>query len=208
VSFPHATSLEFNSENQKFSLPHTWFKAYLLPNLQLIMVTVNLDSFKLVIRRNKRRLKGFLTRLEKKIPRGLDKMVEQADKAVWKQVNCLDCANCCKTMSPTYTRQDILRICKHLGMTPRAFRQKWLYKDKSGDWLNISQPCQFLDLKTNMCGIYDQRPRDCAGFPHHTKKKMVEYMHVYKQNIEYCPATYKVVEMLKEAIPKIPVSGK
>jgi uncharacterized protein len=172
------------------------------------MVTVNLRSFLLVIRRNKRRLKGFLTRLEKKPPRGLDKLVLQADQAVWKQVNCLDCANCCKTMSPTYTRQDIHRISSHLGMSSKAFRKKWLYKDKSGDWMNVSEPCQFLDLKSNKCGIYDQRPRDCAGFPHHTKKRMVDYMHVYKQNIEYCPATYKLVELIVESLHKRQIQDK
>ena len=92
----------------------------------------------------------------------------------------------------------MVRIAKHLDMTERAFREKWLYKDKTGDWMNVKQPCQFLDLSTNMCNIYAVRPRDCAGFPHHHKKKMVEYMHMYKQNIEYCPATYRVVEKIME----------
>jgi Fe-S-cluster containining protein len=165
---------------------------------QSAMVTINLRSFKQLVRYNKRRLKNFLTRLENKNPRGLDKLVEVADKETWQELNCLDCANCCKTMSPTYTKEDISRISKHLGMTEKAFREKWLYKDKTGDWMNVKQPCQFLDLTTNMCDIYAVRPRDCAGFPHHTKKRMVDYMHMYKQNIEYCPATYKVVEKIKE----------
>lgn len=164
------------------------------------MATINLRSFKQIVRHNKRRVKNFLTRLENKNPRGLDKLVEVADKETWQELNCLDCANCCKTMSPTYTKEDISRISKHLGMTEKAFREKWLYKDKTGDWMNVKQPCQFLDLTTNMCNIYALRPRDCAGFPHHTKKKMVEYMHMYKQNIEYCPATYKVVEKIKEKL--------
>jgi Fe-S-cluster containining protein len=162
------------------------------------MVTVNLRSFRQVVRHNKKRLRGFLTRLEKKDHRGLDRRIQEADKAVWGKTDCLDCANCCKTMSPTYTQVDIRRISAHLGMTAKEFREKWLYKDKNGDWMNVKQPCQFLDLSTNMCGIYSVRPKDCAGFPHHTKKKMVDYMHVYKQNIEYCPATYRVVEFMME----------
>jgi len=32
------------------------------------------------------------------------------------------------------------------------------------------------------------------------KKKMTDYIHVHKKNIEYCPATYKMVEKLKERI--------
>ena len=163
------------------------------------MVTVNLRSFRQIVRHNKKRVKSFLSRLEKKDPKGLDKLKLEADKAAWSRTDCLDCANCCKTMSPTYTGKDIKRISSHLGMSDKAFREKYLYKDKTGDWMNVKQPCQFLDLNTNKCDIYAVRPRDCAEFPHHNKKKMTEYMHMYKQNIEYCPATYRVVEYIMEA---------
>jgi Fe-S-cluster containining protein len=103
-------------------------------------------------------------------------------------------------MSPTYTRGDMLRIAAHLGVTLDQFQQKYLRRDREGDWINRTQPCQFLNLADNKCSIYEVRPRDCAGFPHHTKKKMVDYMHVFKQNIEFCPATYRVVEIMKEKL--------
>ena len=164
------------------------------------MVTINLRSFRQIVRHNKSRVRNFLTRLEKNAPRKLDHLVAASDKATWKELNCLDCANCCKTMSPTYTKADVLRISGHLGMTEKEFRKKWLYKDKTGDWMNVKQPCQFLDLTTNMCNIYAVRPGDCAGFPHHHKKRMVDYMHMYKQNIEYCPATYRVVQKIIEGV--------
>jgi hypothetical protein len=163
------------------------------------MPTVNLRSFRQIVRHHKKRFRSYLTRLDKNPPKGLDKLKLDADKAAWERTDCLDCANCCKTMSPTYTREDVKRISAHLGMTGRAFREKWLYKDRTGDWMNVNQPCQFLDLKTNMCNIYSVRPQDCAGFPHHSKKKMTDYMHVYKQNIEYCPATYRLVEFVMES---------
>src|SRR5882724_6180541 len=180
------------------------FLCFMLPLLHIClfiisrMATVNLRSFRQTVRLNKRKVKGFLTRLRNNPPRGLDNLKLEADKEAWKRTDCLDCANCCKTMSPTYTKNDVQRISSHLGMTEKAFREKWLYKDKTGDWMNVKQPCQFLDLETNMCNIYAVRPRDCAGFPHHTKKRMVDYMHMYKQNIEYCPATYRLVEAIME----------
>ncbi len=146
-------------------------------------------------------MRRFLGKVEKKPPRGLDQLVVKLDKEVWPEVDCLGCANCCKTMSPTYTAKDIKRISEHLGMTPQAFKDKWLYFDeKDGDWMNKKQPCQFLDLKTNMCSIYAVRPADCAGFPHLAKRKVVDYIHVHQQNIEYCPATYKFVEKLDAAL--------
>lgn len=162
------------------------------------MFPVNLRSFKQRVRHQKKRFRSFLTRLENNPPPNLDKLAEKADREVWEETDCLSCANCCKTMSPTFNTKDIRRISAHFDMSPKQFKEKWLFFDKKDkDWMNRKQPCQFLDLTTNMCGIYAIRPDDCAGFPHLTKKKMTDYMHVHKQNIAYCPATFKMVEKMK-----------
>jgi Fe-S-cluster containining protein len=164
------------------------------------MQAVNFRSFKQKVRFNKKRLRSFLTKLEKKTPKGLDSLAASLEKEVWKEVDCLSCANCCKTMSPTFTKTDIKRISKHFDQTPEVFTKQWLRKDKEGDILNKTEPCQFLNLQDNKCSIYEIRPVDCSGFPHLHKKKMPEYMHVHKQNIEFCPATYRLVEKMEEAV--------
>ena len=163
------------------------------------MQPVNLRSFKQKVRYHKKNFRRFLGRLEKQPPLQLDKTAAEIDQAVWKETDCLSCANCCKTMTPTFTNTDIKRIAAHLEMSPAEFKEKWLYYDKKDkDWMNTKQPCQFLDLKSNMCSIYPVRPADCAGFPHITKKKFVDYIHVHQQNIAYCPATYRMVEKMME----------
>jgi uncharacterized protein len=164
--------------------------------------TVNLRTFRKLVSRNKRKFRNFLTRLEKKPVEPVQLVVLEANELSWAKTDCMDCANCCKSMSPTYTRKDITRISKYLGMTKKAFVEKWLYKDRSGDWINKKQPCQFLDAKTNMCNIYDVRPRDCAGFPYHGTKKIREYGNVFKQNVEFCPATYRLVEIMQDGISR------
>jgi len=162
---------------------------------------VNLRSFKQKVLHHAASMKRFLGRVEKKPPRGLDKLAEEIDAAVWKEVDCLSCANCCKSMTPTFTTTDIKRIANHFEMTPVQFKEKYLEFDKKeGDWMNKKQPCQFLDLKTHFCSIYEIRPADCAGFPHLKKKKMTEYIHVHQQNISYCPATFKMVEKMQERL--------
>jgi uncharacterized protein len=166
------------------------------------MATVNLRSFRIQVRRRKTALRRFLTRLEKKSPRGLDRLTAKIEQEIWSETDCLHCANCCKVMSPTYTAKDVRRAATFLGMTAADFREKWLEREKStGDWINKSTPCQFLDLKTNMCSIYEVRPADCAGFPHISKKRMIDYMHVHKQNLEYCPATLSMVEKMQKLLP-------
>ncbi len=166
------------------------------------MEPINLRSFKIKSGKNKRKMRLFLSKVEKNPPRGLDKLAEKIEKEVWQEVDCLSCANCCKSMTPTFTKKDIVRISAHFDQTPEEFKSKWLYLDNNGDWMNTRNPCQFLEKKTNMCSIYAIRPADCAGFPHLAKKKMVEYIHVHKQNVEYCPATYKMVEKMKEMLSK------
>jgi len=165
---------------------------------------MHLPFFKRMMNTNRRRFRYFLTRLETMKPKGVDKIAKEMDKEVWAETDCLACANCCKTMTPTFTKQDIKRISAHFNQTPEEFTAKWLYKERStGDMMNKKQPCQFLNLKDNKCSIYEIRPVDCATFPHHTKKNFTEWVHVYKQNVEYCPATYKLVEKMMEKIGKV-----
>jgi Fe-S-cluster containining protein len=165
------------------------------------MQPVSLYSFRKKVSLYKKVFNKYLHRVAKLKPEGLDDLAEQLNTEVWQEVDCLSCANCCKKMTPTFTTKDIRRISKHLNMRPKDFRERWLkYEKKDKDWINQKQPCQFLDLSTNMCSIYEVRPADCANFPHLTKKKMIDYMHVHQQNLTYCPATFKMVEKMMEKI--------
>lgn len=162
---------------------------------------INLRIFRKKVKLNRRAMRGYLSRLEKANIRGLNTKISVLEKEVWPETDCLSCANCCKTMTPTFTMSDQKRISSHLGMSVEAFQQKWLRRERGGnrDWLNKTEPCQFLNLTDNKCSIYEVRPADCAGFPHLTKK-FKEYAHIHKQNVEYCPATYKLVEKMMERI--------
>lgn len=157
----------------------------------------SLRAFKKRLPFHQKRLRQFLSKIEAKNPKNLDSVVEKLDKETWKDIDCLACANCCKMMTPTYTPKDLKRISKHLKMSVNEFKKKWLYKDKSGDWMNTSTPCQFLK-KDNKCSIYEVRPVDCSGFPHIAKKKVIDYIHIQKQNLAFCPATFKVVEKMEK----------
>jgi Fe-S-cluster containining protein len=72
--------------------------------------------------------------------------------------------------------------------------------EDNGDIVNQKQPCQFLDKKTNYCSIYEVRPHDCATFPHFKRKPFNDFNHIHEQNIEYCPATFKMINHLKDTI--------
>ena len=163
-------------------------------------VVVNLRSFRQKARHHKSSFRRFLSKLQKKKFKGLGLFTANLEKEIWKETDCLSCANCCKTMTPTYTSADLKRISSRFGQTVNEFKKKWLEKERgSGDWINKSIPCQFLNLKNNQCTIYDIRPADCSGFPH-LRKNMKDYGHVHKQNVEFCPATYKMVEKMISSV--------
>ncbi|MDE1191239.1 MAG: YkgJ family cysteine cluster protein [Arachidicoccus sp.] len=165
------------------------------------MQPINFDTFSSDYERNRKSFRSFISRMENNPPENIDEITDTTDKEVWQEIDCLSCANCCKKMTPTFTAQDIKRAATYLHISPKVFKEKWLmYEEKDNDWVNKSQPCQFLDLSTNMCSIYEARPADCAGFPHLNKKHFKDFGYIHKQNIEYCPATMRFIQLLKEKI--------
>jgi len=143
----------------------------------------------------------FLNWLRRDQPLGHQDIAVKAGNDAWEGIDCLSCANCCKTMTPTYKSSDIKRIAAFLKMSVDDFKKRWLRKERGvRSWVNKTTPCQFLDLKTNLCNVYEVRPDDCAGFPHLTKKRMVDYIHVHKQNLDECPATFRMVERMEELL--------
>lgn len=148
-------------------------------------------------------LNRFLNRIKRNRPGHLQQIATKATDNAWEGVDCLACANCCKSMSPTYTGGDITRIAAFLKISTTEMKEKWLKKERgTGNWINKSTPCQFLDLQTNFCSVYNVRPRDCAGFPHLNKKRFIHYVHVHLQNLDECPATFKMIERMEQLVSR------
>ena len=165
------------------------------------MATLNVKTFQRRASRKKKELTKFIRKVGKSKTKGILKTVAEVVKEVWKEVACIDCANCCTKMTPTYTRKDVNRIAKHFNMTYKEYFEKWLTVDDNKDIINKSLPCQFLQ-KDKKCSIYAIRPDDCAGFPHFTRKDFRYQVKekTYTNNLALCPATLIFVEKLKEKI--------
>ena len=162
---------------------------------------MDLKKFRSTAARKKVALSAFLDKLDILVPHDMPELVQRVDATVWRDIDCMQCANCCKTMTPTFTTKDVKRIATHLDMTPKEFTAKWLIKEEDGtDMVNKTQPCQFL--VDNMCSIYEVRPADCAEFPHHNKKPFDAYNDTFKNNLIHCPATLTLVDRLKKVVEK------
>ncbi|MFN8310576.1 MAG: YkgJ family cysteine cluster protein [Chitinophagales bacterium] len=153
-------------------------------------------------RQKKKTLGAFLKKLKRAQPRNIMAMCRQADAEMWKEIDCLDCANCCKTMTPTFTKAEVKRIAAHFNLTYDQYFKKYLkIDDDNGDIVNINQPCQHL-RKDNKCAIYAIRPGDCSGFPHHVRRDFWHQVSekTYENNIPRCPATLTFLEKLENIV--------
>ena len=161
---------------------------------------MDLEHFRARARRKKQPLSAFLDKFDELVPETMADVAAKVDATVWKDVDCTTCANCCKTMTPNFTKQDIDRISTHLRLSPANFTKKYLKKDDAKEWVIAEQPCAFL--VDNKCSIYEVRPSDCAEFPHHDKKPFDAYNSMFKSNIMHCPATLMFVERLKKVVER------
>jgi uncharacterized protein len=140
--------------------------------------------------------KSFFTKLRKKKPKNLDKIVHELHNEVFQDIDCLDCANCCKSISPTLYDKDVERLAKHFKMKPSQFINKYLFIDDEGDYVFKQSPCPFL-LPDNYCMAYESRPKACREYPHTDRKRFYQILNLTLKNTEICPAVFEVVEELK-----------
>lgn len=143
----------------------------------------------------------YFAKLRKKSPKKLDLIMQGLHDEEFERFDCLTCANCCKTTSPIFTNKDISRISKYFRVKEIDFITTYLQRDEDDFMILKQAPCSFLDENDNTCTIYDVRPKACSEYPHTDRKKFVQLTHLTLKNTEVCPATYNIIEKLKEKLP-------
>lgn len=141
--------------------------------------------------------KKFFNQLARQKPKQLDKTVSQLHDEVFEEIDCLVCANCCKTTSPIFIDKDIERIARHFGQRPAEFVEQYLHMDEDGDYVLNESPCAFLG-EDNYCSIYEVRPRACREYPHTNRKNFHQILDLTLKNTAVCPAVFEVVRRLRE----------
>jgi uncharacterized protein len=160
---------------------------------------LNQEQFKLQSKNKEQENRKFLASLKKKDSRKVDDLFHRHHEEIFEEMDCLTCANCCKTTSPIFYQNDIERVSKSLRMKPGDFIEKYLRIDEDKDYVLKSSPCPFLDSE-NYCSVYADRPKACREYPHTNRKKMVQITELTLKNTMVCPAVFEIVERLKKVI--------
>lgn len=158
---------------------------------------MDVDRFREQAKKRAPENKKFLQGLKRKDSRVVDDRFHQAHEEVFEEIDCLTCANCCKTTSPIFYQHDIERAAKAVRMKPGDFVGKYLRVDEDKDYVLQTAPCPFLD-HDNYCSIYEDRPKACREYPHTDRKKMVQILDLTYKNTLVCPAVLEMTERLKK----------
>jgi Fe-S-cluster containining protein len=144
----------------------------------------------------------FLRSLKMRSPKKVDRIALELHQEAFSIVDCTKCANCCRTLHPIVTDEDIARISAHLAMTDQDFISTYLERGKEGDRYRIkTSPCPFLG-DDNRCKIYDVRPEKCRGYPFTDKPDFVFMTITHANNAVACPAVYYLVEQMKARLQR------
>ena len=137
------------------------------------------------------RLKGSDTPFEE-----IDREARALYRRYSSEIDCTECGNCCKEMTPVLKGADIRRISGSLGLSVREVRERYLRYDEDGDITFHAKPCPFLS--DNICTIYESRPDCCRSFPHLHEDGFLYRMDQALKNCPVCPIVFHVCEDLKE----------
>ena len=134
----------------------------------------------------------------KKNKRKLEKMdgeIHLLHEKYSEEIDCLACANCCRSLGPAIYDKDIERMAKALRVKPSEVVETYLRRDEDKDYVFKSMPCPFL-MPDNYCSIYEYRPKACREYPHTDRKKFFQIFNLSIRNTETCPVVYKVLEAI------------
>lgn len=137
----------------------------------------------------------------KKNKKRLDKMdmiVHELHEKYSQEIDCLGCANCCRSLGPAIYDKDIERMSKALKMKPSDVVSQYLRVDEDGDYVFKTMPCPFL-MEDNYCMIYEARPKACREYPHTDRKRFSQIFRLTIKNTSTCPIAFEVLsELIKK----------
>lgn len=138
------------------------------------------SSFLAYLKNNKKRLAK------------MDNEVHDLHDQAFERIECLGCANCCKSLGPAIYDKDIERMAKALRMKPSEVVETYLRVDEDNDYVFKTMPCPFL-LPDNYCSIYNSRPKACREYPHTDRKNFVQIYKLTVKNTYTCPIAFDVL---------------
>jgi Fe-S-cluster containining protein len=132
-----------------------------------------------------------------------DRVLRRIAEDIEEQIDCTQCANCCKVATTKVSERDVEHLARYLRIKPAQFLKD--YTMESGDEGVVlrrteEDGCVFLDGTT--CTVYEARPETCQRFPHVVRGagSIASRMWQFGDRACYCPIVYNSLEAFKKEL--------
>jgi Fe-S-cluster containining protein len=132
-----------------------------------------------------------------------DRILRRIAESIEEQIDCTQCANCCKTSTTAITDRDIDRLSHHLRISRERFLADYTMPDDEGE-LSLRYTPEFgcCFLEENLCSVYDARPDICRRYPHMVRGNgsIASRMWSIVERAAICPIVYNCLEAFKDEL--------
>ena len=130
-----------------------------------------------------------------------DRILRRIAEGIEEQIDCTQCANCCRVATVTVSERDFERLARHLRISLSDFRARYTSEsEEEGTILKRDDDagCVFLDGFD--CTVYEARPETCQRFPHLVRGNgsIASRMWQFIDRACYCPIVYNGLEAFKD----------
>jgi Fe-S-cluster containining protein len=135
----------------------------------------------------------------------VERQFRKAAQEVEDQIDCRQCAECCRVPDVPIVERDIETLAHFLGLSEKAFLEKHAALDEDGALIlrreapsaGSAGGCTFL--LGNECTVYEARPGFCERFPHLLRGhgSLESKMWALIDRATYCPIVYNWMEKVK-----------
>jgi Fe-S-cluster containining protein len=160
-----------------------------------IFTEISLHDLSETAKQDEKSFKRLAQKLKNAKKQEVDDFVHAWDAELFRDTDCLDCGNCCRSLGPMISDKDIARLAKHLKLKPSQVAEQYLKQDEDGDYVFKSMPCPFL-MDDNYCMVYESRPKACREYPHTDRVNFKQILKLSIKNSKTCPVVYKVLKEL------------
>ncbi len=131
----------------------------------------------------------------------VERQFHKAAQEVHDQIDCKECAECCRVTEVEITERDIEKLAKFLGIRKVDFVAQYTATGDEGEMIlarTKESGCVFLS--GNECTVYEARPANCERFPHLLKGSgsIPSRMWQFVDRATYCPIVYNWMEEAKK----------
>jgi Fe-S-cluster containining protein len=129
----------------------------------------------------------------------IDAIVRRHYRIVSREIDCLECGNCCRAFRPLLTPDDVNRLIRRFEIPRADFVSQYLISYRKGaEYAFRCAPCPFLS--GNSCSVYPDRPEVCRAYPTTNKPGFISRFDRTLANCSVCPIVYNVFERVKQEI--------